>query len=255
MKKAKVVILAAECDSSAFIYNALEKDFIIKQVVIEQPVSKKILISRRIKKLGLFRVCGQIIFMIYNIFLQKISKRRISEIKLNEGLCNDPISENLITRVSSINSSETVDILKNVEADVIVVNGTRIITSDVLECIEAPFINTHSGITPKYRGVHGGYWALAASDKENCGVTVHLVDKGIDTGGVLYQGIINITDDDNFNSYPYLQIAVAIPLIKNAISDCCNKLIKVKQVALPSILWSHPTIFQYLFYRIFKGVK
>lgn len=255
MKKATVVILAAECDSTTFMYNALEKDFTINKVIIEESISKKSLILRRIKKLGLLKVSGQIIFMIYNVLLKRMSKRRINQIKQNEGLCDDAIDETLIVRVASINSNQTIDILRNVDADVIVVNGTRIITNNVLECVEAPFINTHSGITPKYRGVHGGYWALASNDKENCGVTVHLVDKGIDTGAVLYQGLINITDDDNFNSYPYLQIAVAIPLMKNAISNVSNDLIQVKHVHLPSILWSHPTIFQYLLYRSTKGVK
>ena len=41
----------------------------------------------------------------------------------------------------------------------------------------------HAGITPQYRGVHGGYWAVVNNDPEHCGVTIHFVDKGIDTGG------------------------------------------------------------------------
>ncbi len=255
MKKINIVILAGETDSTTFMYNALKKDFIIKKVIIEQPVSKKDLIMRRVKKLGLLKVMGQVAFMIYNIFLSKMSVNRINEIKLNEDLCDDKISEELITRVTSINSTQTLEILKNTNVDVIVVNGTRIITSNILESIDVPFINTHSGITPKYRGVHGGYWALASNDRENCGVTVHLVDKGIDTGGILYQEVITITDDDDFNSYPYLQIAEAIPLMKNAISDVGNNIVKIKQVTLPSKLWSHPTIFQYVYARIIHHVK
>ncbi len=45
----------------------------------------------------------------------------------------------------------------------------------------------HAGITLRYRGVHGGYWALAEQHPEWVGTTVHLVDPGIDTGGILAQ--------------------------------------------------------------------
>ncbi len=69
----------------------------------------------------------------------------------------------------------------------VLVVGTRIISRKVLVAVAAPFINYHDGITPKYRGIHGGYWASAQSDLANFGVTVHLVDPGIDTGEVLYQ--------------------------------------------------------------------
>jgi methionyl-tRNA formyltransferase len=40
--------------------------------------------------------------------------------------------------------------------------------------INSKFVNIHVGITPKYRGVHGTYWALVNNDVENSGVTVHL---------------------------------------------------------------------------------
>src|SRR5438093_9923670 len=48
----------------------------------------------------------------------------------------------------------------------VVVNGTRIISEAVLTASDAVFINMHAGITPKYRGVHGGYWALYNGDGE-----------------------------------------------------------------------------------------
>ena len=104
-------------------------------------------------------------------------------------------------------------------AAVVVVNGTRIIARRVLEASDAVFINTHCGITPEYRGVHGGYWALYRSDPENCGVTVHLVDPGIDTGGILAQQRIEPGPHDNFVTYPYLQLAAGLPLLVEAVGS------------------------------------
>ena len=64
-----------------------------------------------------------------------------------------------------------------------------------------------AGITPLYRGVHGAYWALAEGRRDLCGVTVHRVDAGIDTGEVLAQVLIDPTPQDNFVTYPWLQVA------------------------------------------------
>ena len=111
------------------------------------------------------------------------------------------------------------------------------------------------GVTPKYRGVHGGYWSLAMNDSENCGVTVHLVDQGIDTGEVLYQGFIQANENDNFNTYPIHQIAKAIPLMKAALDDARDNCISIKEGVLPSRLWYHPTILEYIKHWIQRGVK
>lgn len=113
----------------------------------------------------------------------------------------------------------------------------------------------HVGITPKYRGVHGGYWALANQDKDNCGVTVHFIDKGIDTGEVISQARINPDKKDNFTTYPLLQQIKGIELMKKVIRDIAENNIETFKPDLESKLWTHPTMFNYLFNRVFKGVK
>lgn len=139
--------------------------------------------------------------------------------------------------------------------DVVIVNGTRIIAGKILNCVDSVFVNTHAGITPKYRGVHGAYWALANDDYENCGVTVHLVDTGIDTGGILRQKNIEIKGSDNFTTYTLLQIAEGIDLMRESLSDILTNNISLLNVRGRSELWSHPTIWGYLFLRLARGVK
>lgn len=256
MGKIKVLMLAGESDLTTLVFNGIKNDFSIEKVIVEEPVSKKQLLKRRVKKLGLMTVMGQLVFMLYNkLYLIKTSEKRIDEIKKNKSLDSQRIDEKIISKVSSVNSDETIMLLKKFQPDVVVVNGTRIIKKEVIEAIDAPFVNTHVGINPRYRGSHGGYWALADNDSKNCGVTVHLIDTGIDTGGILYQKVIDITNKDTLNTYPYLQVAAAIPLMKKAINDLASKTYKIQNVDLNSKIWSHPTIFQYLKNRIFHGVK
>ena len=117
-------------------------------------------------------------------------------------------------------------------------------------------MNIHAGITPAYRGVHGLYWALVNDDAEQAGVTVHLVDKGIDTGDVLYQKKIEITSKDNFSTYPLIQLGEGILLLKKAIDDFLKDDLKAVEVnTSKSRLWYHPTLLFYLKSRILKNIK
>ena len=250
----KIVMLVGKGESSKIVYNGLMRSCDIKLVIEELSVSRKIFLKRRLTKLGYLKVAGQILFIIYNKLFFFRSKERIVEIKQLYGLNIKGYATEKLKRVVSVNSKETIQILEDINPDLIIVNGTRIIAKNVIESVNAPLINTHVGITPKYRGVHGGYWSLAKNDKDNCGVTVHLVDAGIDTGTVLYQDTINVTIKDNFNTYPYLQIAKAIPLLEQAIKDCRGKGLSGKILKTQSNLYTHPTLYEYFMNRM-KGVK
>ena len=252
----KIVILAGKGSSTLFMYNGIKGEYQIDKVIVEQPVNKKTFIKRRINKLGIITVFGQILFQIVCVkFLNITSKKRVQEIKTSNNLSENSIPEEILIEVPSVNSSECKTLLQKLNPDIIIVNGTRIISKKTLNCTNAVFINTHAGITPNYRGVHGAYWALANNDLNNCGVTVHLVDPGIDTGGVLYQKNINILDNDNFTTYTYLQIVEGIKLMTKVIDDIINNRISVKDKSSTSKLWSHPTIWKYLWLRIIKGIK
>ncbi len=254
----KIVMLCSRGDSSSIVYNKLSEHFSIEKVIIEDLVSTKVLLKRRIKKLGLFTVLGQILFVCLIVpLLKKSSADRKKEILNIYGASVDDtkMMESGPVLVNSVNDEECIEALKKIGPDIVVVNGTRIISEKVLNCVNATFINLHAGITPKYRGSHGAYWALYNSDAENAGVTVHLVDKGIDTGNVIYQSPITITEKDNFTTYPVLQTCVGVEDEIRAINDITNDKIVCKTVDLPSGLYSHPTIFQYLAKRISDKVK
>ena len=92
-------------------------------------------------------------------------------------------------------------------------HGTRIIAARVLESAGCPVVNMHAGITLRYRGVHGGYWALAEQHPDWVGTTVHLVDPGIDTGGILAQTTFEVSDEDTIATYPDLHLVHGLPLL------------------------------------------
>ena len=118
----------------------------------------------------------------------------------------------------------------------------------------ATFINTHQGITPQYRGSHGAYWALHEDDRNHCGVTVHLVDAGIDTGNIIGQAMTEPTPADSFVTYPYLQTAAALPILHKAISEARQDTLETRAISGPSAVWYHPGATQYL-RALLRGVR
>lgn len=252
----KIILLAGEGRSTNIIFNSIEEIYGVAGAIIEKKESTKVFLRRRIRKLGWIKVSGQVAFQfLVAKALSLFSKKRINEIiTLNRLNAND-IPPAKVTAVDSVNSAETLSLLKELKPDLIIVNGTRIISSKIIEALPCRIINIHAGITPKYRGVHGMYWALANNDAENCGVTVHFIDKGVDTGGILYQEKVMPSGKDNFATYPFLQLATGVRLLHKAIDDYFANNNVIKNGPAESYLWYHPTIWYYLYKRITKGIK
>lgn len=256
MENKKIVLLAGQGFSTHAVYHAITEALPIAHVIIENPVDKKTFLKRRIKKLGFITVVGQVLFQAFVVpLLERGARKRKQQIMAETGLNGNAIPAQLVTPVPSVNDAQTIALLQQWQPDLIIVNGTRIISKTVLSCVPCRFINTHAGITPQYRGVHGTYWALVNNDVANSGVTVHLVDAGIDTGGVLHQALVIPTAQDNFVTYPLLQLAAGIPLLKQAVVAALNNTISTISVSSQSKLWHHPTAWQYLYNRIFKKIK
>ena len=257
----KIIMIAGDWYYPKMVFQSLSKEFNIQNIIVDKGESTYKLIKRRIKRLGLIHVIGQLLFRIVAVsYINKTSKRRFQEILDSNGIKETSFEPEKTIHVTSINSDEGIKLLKSLNPDIVVIVTTRILSKKTLDSINAKFINIHSGITPLYRGLHGAYWALINKDEENCGVTVHLVDEGIDTGNILYQARITdtITSRDNFMTYTYLQLAKALPLLKQSIidiqSDNLKTVVNTKE-RIDNKLFYHPTLWFYLFNRWFKGIK
>lgn len=251
-----IVLLLGRGTSSRFVFNGLKNHFLIKKVIIESPLPRFSLVRKRVRKLGLARVFGQILFRVLVVPYLKWSARvRMAEICRGYELDSSPIPDEVILAVGSVNDQDCAAALRQLAPALVVVNGTRIVAPSTLRALPGPFINTHVGITPRYRGVHGGYWALAQADETNFGVTVHRVDEGIDTGSVMCQARMVPTDRDNFCTYPLLQYGYGLPLLRDAIRSVLAGTPCETQGLGPSKLWYHPTLWQYFYYRLTRGVK
>lgn len=256
METKKIILLATEADTTNMLYHKLNDVFGVYKVVLEQKASSVATVKRRIRKQGIINVAGQVLFKIMAEQMLKIkSATRVQQIIKEHQLDSSLIPADKITKVESVNDEQTINLLQQLQPDLIILHGTRILSSQLLKSLSCKIMNIHAGITPKYRGVHGGYWALAENDPMNCGVTVHFVDEGIDTGEIIAQDNITPTSIDNFFTYPYLQLSKGIELLLRSIKyHFEGKLISKKAVG-ESVLRHQPTLWQYLALWFSRNVK
>ena len=254
-QRPNLVLLGSDNPTTWIVYNRLVQEFGPFPALIEPHMSRVALFQNRIRKLGLFTPLSQVAFVVLiRPLINYLARKRINQICRLDGLEGmQPLSP-FITNIASANGEDCTTFLRRAQAKVIIVNGTRILKPHILQATPAVFINTHQGITPEYRGAHGAYWALLKNDAANCGVTVHVVDQGIDTGNIISQAKITPQADDSFATYPYLQTAAALPLLSAAIHDALAGTLKTAAIQGPSRVWYHPGFFTYILGRL-RGVR
>jgi folate-dependent phosphoribosylglycinamide formyltransferase PurN len=252
-----VVLLAGPGASTYIVSNFLASWLPNLIVVVEDPPSRLKMASRRARRVGWVSVVGQVLFVaVLQPVLRHRGARRRAAILSTASVDTTPRAPH--HRVPSVNDQGTATLLASLRPALVVVHGTRIIAPRVLDSAGCPIINVHAGITPRYRGVHGGYWALVEQHPEWVGTTVHLVDSGIDTGAILAQVTFEITSDDTFATYPELHLVHGLPLLGAQV----DKVMAGKELEpLPASIvpgsgfYYHPTIWGYLWRRWRDGVR
>ncbi|MCO6462371.1 MAG: hypothetical protein J5I59_13290 [Saprospiraceae bacterium] len=253
-----VYIFCGKGKSSNYVYNYLKTNFRVSAIYIENKPSKYLMMKRRAKVLGVKKVLGQLLFLSLILPILKLfSKRRINKIENEFHLDDKTIQSDTLHYVENINEIDFSKVFKNENRAIIIINGTRIISKKTLKKIPFPIINIHVGITPLFRGVHGGYWSLRTQRADLFGSTLHFVDKGIDTGNVIKQVIGSPTSEDNFSTYPVLQYGLILPELLETIKDYSSGLDieTIAPMVSESKLNYHPTLSQWLYGYIRYNIK
>ena len=93
--------------------------------------------------------------------------------------------------------------------DLVVTYGFRhIIEKELIYGSLIPIINLHISYLPWNRGAHPNFWSFY--DSTPSGVTIHLIDEGIDTGPILYQKYVNFSKEENTYSKTYKKLTEEI---------------------------------------------
>ena len=253
----RVVLLAGPDESTNVVANYLGSRVRDLVLVVESPPSRVRMARRRARRVGWVAATGQILFVALVLpVLRRAGKERRESILKAASVDTRPKAPDFV--VSSVNDVGTSSLLAELHPAVVVVHGTRIIAAALLNSLECPVLNVHAGLTPRYRGVHGGYWALAEHHPEWVGTTVHLVDPGIDTGGILEQVTFTVTDEDSIGTYADLHLVHGLPLLAAQVEKALEgRTLEpvAASVAPGSYLRYHPTLWGYFRRRWSSGVR
>ena len=89
--------------------------------------------------------------------------------------------------------------IENFNPDMIISYGYQyIISKDIIEMYEGKIINLHISYLPWNKGVYPNIWSII--DNTPKGVSIHLIDEGVDTGDIIFQRKVEINDDDTLSS-------------------------------------------------------
>lgn len=92
--------------------------------------------------------------------------------------------------------AEVAKILRDAGAEVVVLAGyLRIVTNRLLHAFPQRVINIHPSLLPAFPGLHAQRQALAHGVKVS-GCTVHFVDEAVDSGAIILQAAVPVSEDD-----------------------------------------------------------
>ena len=97
-----------------------------------------------------------------------------------------------------LKDKEFADTLRNLSPDLVVVSAYgQILPKEVIETPQMGCINVHPSLLPKYRGAAPMNWTIIRGETKT-GVTIMLMDEGMDTGDILTQEETAIEPEETF---------------------------------------------------------
>ena len=134
--------------------------------------------------------------------------------------------------VENINSDEAYEFSKQIDPDLILVSGTRLVKKKLLSLNPSlGILNLHTGLSPYIKGgPNCTNWCIATKQFHLIGNTVMWIDAGIDTGNIFSTAFTEFTGKENLHEIHYKVMEHAHDLyIKSVVALSKGKRINVPQ--------------------------
>ena len=203
----RIVILTSETPGNVWLTNQLLRRHDVAGIVIERrpaangSVEKRERRRRLIKRYGLLRTVNKLLYNRYRAsFFAERDARVIREAFFPDGAAMQYVKAVPTVVVSGINDASCIQFIQDLKPDLLAVCGTTVLKPDVFNLAPRGTINIHTGITPEYRSADPIFWALYCGEPEKVGVTIHYIDRGIDTGPIIHQESVPVFRGDSLAS-------------------------------------------------------
>lgn len=155
-------------------------------VAVREPRARlKRRIAREIERVGIWRFLDVLAFRaVYRIAHaagdREWERRELARLRQRFPDCPDAPA----LLVASPNAAEAEAFVRDRAPDLVIARCKTLLKEQVFSIPKLGTFVMHPGICPEYRNAHGCFWARAAGDHENVGMTLLRIDRGVDTGPV-----------------------------------------------------------------------
>lgn len=119
-------------------------------------------------------------------------------------------------------NKELINMIKDINPDIIVVVAYgKILPKSILDIPKYGCINIHASLLPNLRGAAPINWAIINGFNET-GVTSMLLDEGMDTGDIIFQSSVKITDEDTYEILYKKLMALGAEVLKKTLDEIEN---------------------------------
>jgi methionyl-tRNA formyltransferase len=144
--------------------------------------------------------------------------------------------------VENPNDPDSVELLRSLDPDVLLVLGTSILSPEVLAIPKRDALNLHGGGLPDFRGVYSDFWALATDRPDRVGSVLFHLDPGIDTGEIAVEEMLELGRSTSLRDIKVANARLRVKLALQALDQIeAGTLPRITQAAADAHNWRAPT--------------
>ena len=125
-----------------------------------------------------------------------------------------------LVRARDLNDPGIVDYVRHRQTDLLINAGGGIFREALIRAPSIGVLNAHMGVLPAFRGMNVLEWSLFHG--RPAGVTLHLIDRGVDTGDILRCREILVEAGDTIASLRARALAVSVDLMALGVEGLAN---------------------------------
>lgn len=242
----KVIFLARELESSKLIADLLLRKGWADKIIFETgSVARKSKLKRMIWRKPRWRLVLLPLDILFLIWMTR-KANQLFHAKHPHIPSVEPA-----LRVEDANEERCVEFLRREQPDFILIYGTAILKKPVLSIPRLGVVNIHGGLVPKYRNVHGEFWAVAHHNFHELGTSILLTDEGVDTGGVVSQRTLGIHTPVSVSEAKLLVFEETLRLLEEVMPELRRESVAAqKQPPYTGTMFQTPTFFDWLRHRV-----
>ncbi len=208
-----------------------------------------------IRKQGIWKVLFQIMERLLYTLLNRRRDKRVYHSLFHKDSINKVLEEfeENIMYTSSYDDPNVLSWMKDLNPDLIIIHTPYWVSKKVRDIVDGRVIGAHPGITQYYRGVHSSFWAIYKDEIDKIGYTIFWVDSGVDSGDIIYQEKFLPKPEDTYMSLNWRGMKYTAASLNKILTET-DDIAQLPRIKNPNLtdntIFYHPTIFQYIKYRI-----